>query len=47
MNSVFSGQVNLSSEEMIFLNDFAKMVIDVSGKNLTINNRVVATVITS
>ena len=38
MNSDFSGPVNLGSEEMISLNDFAKMVIDISGKNLTINN---------
>ncbi|MBD2699634.1 NAD-dependent epimerase/dehydratase family protein [Spirosoma sp. BT702] len=38
MNSEFSEPVNLGSEEMISLNDFAKMVIDISGKNLTINN---------
>lgn len=38
MNSDFSGPVNLGSEEMISLNDFAKMVIDISGKDLTINN---------
>ena len=38
MESNFSGPVNIGSEEMISLNDFAKMVIDVSGKNLTINN---------
>lgn len=38
MNSDFSGPVNLGSEEMISLNDFAKMVIDISGKNLTIKN---------
>ena len=38
MNSDFSGPVNLGSEEMISLNDFAKMVINISGKNLTINN---------
>lgn len=38
MNSDFSGPVNLGSEEMISLNDFAKMVIDISGKTLTINN---------
>jgi len=38
MNSDFSGPVNLGSEEMISLNDFAKMVIDISGKTLTISN---------
>ncbi|GAB3987878.1 NAD-dependent epimerase/dehydratase family protein [Spirosoma daeguense] len=38
MSSDFSGPVNLGSEEMISLNDFAKMVIDISGKSLTINN---------
>ncbi|GAB3724191.1 NAD-dependent epimerase/dehydratase family protein [Spirosoma lituiforme] len=38
MASDFSGPVNIGSEEMISLNDFAKMVIDISGKNLSINN---------
>ncbi|AKD54380.1 NAD-dependent epimerase/dehydratase family protein [Spirosoma radiotolerans] len=38
MSSDFSGPVNIGSEEMISLNDFAKMVIDISGKNLSINN---------
>ena len=38
MNSDFSGPVNIGSEEMISLNDFAKMVIGISGKSLTINN---------
>lgn len=38
MNSDFSGPVNLGSEEMISLNDFARMVIDISGKSLTISN---------
>ncbi|GAB3756419.1 NAD-dependent epimerase/dehydratase family protein [Spirosoma pomorum] len=38
MNSDCSEPVNLGSEEMISLNDFAKMVINISGKNLTINN---------
>ena len=38
MESDFSGPVNIGSEEMISLNDFAKMVINISGKNLTINN---------
>lgn len=36
--SEFSGPVNLGSEEMISINDFAKMVIDISGKNLTLKN---------
>jgi GDP-D-mannose 3', 5'-epimerase len=34
----FSGPVNIGSEEMISMNDFAKMVIDISGKNLKIKN---------
>lgn len=38
MESDFSGPVNIGSEEMISLNDFAKMVIAISGKDLTINN---------
>lgn len=38
MESDFSGPVNIGSEEMISINDFAKMVIDISGKNITINN---------
>ena len=38
MQSDFSGPVNVGSEEMISLNDFAKLVIDISGKSLTINN---------
>jgi GDP-D-mannose 3',5'-epimerase len=38
MNSDFCGPVNIGSEEMISLNDFARMVIDISGKNLSINN---------
>jgi nucleoside-diphosphate-sugar epimerase len=38
MESDFNGPVNIGSEEMIAINDFAKMVIDISGKNLTINN---------
>ncbi|GAB3641412.1 NAD-dependent epimerase/dehydratase family protein [Spirosoma arcticum] len=38
MNSDFSGPVNIGSEEMISLNDFARMVIGISGKSLTINN---------
>lgn len=38
MQSDFQGPVNIGSEEMIGINDFAKMVIDISNKNLTINN---------
>lgn len=38
MDSDFSGPVNVGSEEMISLNDFARMVIDLSGKELTISN---------
>lgn len=38
VNSEFSGPVNLGSEEMISINDYTKMIIDISGKNITINN---------
>lgn len=38
MESDFSGPVNLGSEEMISINDFAKMVINISGKNLSVKN---------
>lgn len=38
MESDFSGPVNIGSEEMISINDFAKMIIKLSGKNITINN---------
>ncbi len=38
MNSEFTGPVNIGSEEMISINDFARMVIDISGKKLTIKN---------
>lgn len=38
MESDFSGPVNIGSEEMISINDFAKMAIEISGKNLTIKN---------
>jgi len=38
MVSDFQGPVNVGSEEMISINDFAQMVIDISGKNLTIKN---------
>lgn len=38
MESDFSGPVNIGSEEMISINDFTKMVIDISGKDLSIKN---------
>tara|TARA_Y100001937_G_scaffold53848_1_gene74337 strand:+ start:7100 stop:8137 length:1038 start_codon:yes stop_codon:yes gene_type:complete len=38
MESDFTGPVNIGSEEMIAINDFAQMAIDISGKDLTINN---------
>lgn len=38
MDSDFTGPVNIGSEEMISLNDFAKMVIAISGKNIGIKN---------
>ena len=38
MESDFTGPVNIGSEEMISINDFAKMAIDISGKKLSIKN---------
>jgi nucleoside-diphosphate-sugar epimerase len=38
VNSDFSGPVNLGSEEMISINNFTKMIISISGKNISINN---------
>ena len=38
MESDFSGPVNIGSEEIISINDFAKMIINISGKNITIKN---------
>ena len=38
MDSDFTGPVNIGSEEMIAINDFAQMAIDISGKNLVIKN---------
>ncbi len=38
MQSDFSGPVNIGSEEMISINNFAKMAIDISGKNVSIYN---------
>ena len=38
MESDFIGPVNIGSEEMISINDFAKMVIGISGKTISIKN---------
>ncbi len=38
MESNETGPFNIGSEEMISLNDFAKLVIGISGKNLSIHN---------
>ena len=38
MQSDFAGPVNIGSEEMISINNFAQMAIDISGKNLSIHN---------
>lgn len=38
MRSDFEGPVNIGSEEMISINDFANMIIKISGKNLKIKN---------
>ena len=38
MESDFKGPVNIGSEEMINMNDFMKMIIKISGKNLKIKN---------
>jgi nucleoside-diphosphate-sugar epimerase len=38
MDSTFEGPVNIGSEEMISINEFAKMIIDVSSKDLKIKN---------
>ena len=38
MESDFTEPVNIGSEEMISINDFAKMAIQVSGKKLGIHN---------
>ncbi|MAE82848.1 MAG: NAD-dependent dehydratase [Flammeovirgaceae bacterium] len=38
MDSDFTGPVNIGSEEMISINDFAQMAINISGKNLKICN---------
>jgi nucleoside-diphosphate-sugar epimerase len=38
MESDFMGPVNIGSEEMISINDFAQMAIDISGKDIRIDN---------
>jgi len=38
MRADYTGPVNIGSEEMVTLNDFAKLIIDVSGKQLDIVN---------
>lgn len=38
MESDFIGPVNIGSDEMISINNLAKMMIEVSGKNITIKN---------
>jgi nucleoside-diphosphate-sugar epimerase len=38
MNSEFIGPVNIGSEEMIKINDLARMTIEIAGKNLHLNN---------
>ena len=38
VNSDFTGPVNIGSEEMISINDFARLAIEISGKNLDIRN---------
>ncbi len=38
MNSDFPGPVNIGSEEMISINQLAKLIVQISGKNLSIRN---------
>lgn len=38
MGSEFSGPVNIGSEELITINDFAQMIIDISQKKIKIHN---------
>ena len=38
MNSDFLGPVNIGSVEMVSINQLAHMAIDISGKNISINN---------
>jgi GDP-D-mannose 3', 5'-epimerase len=38
MDSGFTGPVNIGSDEMISINDFAKMIISISGKEIKVKN---------
>lgn len=38
MRSKFEGPVNIGSDEMITINDLAKMVIEISGKSISVKN---------
>jgi nucleoside-diphosphate-sugar epimerase len=38
MRSDFEGPVNIGSDEMITINDLAKLTIDIAGKNITTKN---------
>ncbi|MDU8929666.1 NAD-dependent epimerase/dehydratase family protein [Alisedimentitalea sp. MJ-SS2] len=38
LRSDFQGPVNIGSEEMISINDLAKLIIEISGKDISINN---------
>ena len=38
MNSDFSGPVNIGSEEMVSINQLAQLIIEISGKDLSIKN---------
>lgn len=38
MNSNFIGPVNIGSEEMVTINELAKLIISISGKNLNVSN---------
>jgi GDP-D-mannose 3', 5'-epimerase len=38
MRSAFPGPVNIGSDEMVTINDLAEMIIDISGKRLSISH---------
>ena len=38
MESPFTGPVNIGSEEMITINDLARLIMQIAGKNLRIRN---------
>lgn len=38
VDSDFEGPVNIGSEEMISINNLAKLIIEISGKNVSVNN---------